>query len=197
MAVDPYERAKWWMHIRYNTIWAIWSDMLFFIAISIAVVFADKMKAGLDLGIAPTMLTVLGTVLGFCISYRTSSAYERYIEGRKLWQQVQVATRAASRLIWFHVPSQTKPELEEGQEKAEDAVRALIEKKTMLRLLEAFAVALKHYLRGESGIHYQDRKRSPRSPLVYPTESRLLSVPPCPIPAQGKPAWLLEQRNTC
>ena len=26
----------------------------------------------------------------------------------------------------------------------------------MLNLLEAFAVALKHYLRGETGIHYED-----------------------------------------
>lgn len=83
VAIDPYEGAKWWMHIKYNMIWSIWSDMLFFIAVSIAVVFADRMKEGLNLGIPPTMLTVLGTVLGFCISYRTSSAYERYI-GRSL-----------------------------------------------------------------------------------------------------------------
>ena len=33
--------------------------------------------------------------------------------------------------------------------------RIIIEKKTVLNLLEAFAVAVKHYLRGENGIHYQ------------------------------------------
>ena len=39
-----------------------------------------------------------------------------------------------------------------------DAARArvLVEKKTVINLLEAFAVAVKHYLRGEDGIHYQD-----------------------------------------
>jgi ion channel-forming bestrophin family protein len=33
--------------------------------------------------------------------------------------------------------------------------RALVEKKTVINLLEAFAVAVKHYLRGEDGIYYQ------------------------------------------
>lgn len=34
--------------------------------------------------------------------------------------------------------------------------RALLEKKTVLNLLEAFGVAVKHYLRGEEGIFYED-----------------------------------------
>ena len=149
--------------------------------------------------ITNTRIMMRQTVLGFCISYRTSSAYERFIEGRKLWQQVHVATRLASRLIWFHCPTQCTLDVAE-EEKEADAARALIEKKvskyhsvnlctcclclvktslrvnewwrkgdartywhagllllqTMLNLLEAFAVSLKHYLRGESGIHYED-----------------------------------------
>jgi ion channel-forming bestrophin family protein len=34
--------------------------------------------------------------------------------------------------------------------------RVLIEKKTVINLLEAFSVAVKHYLRGEDGIYYTD-----------------------------------------
>jgi predicted membrane chloride channel (bestrophin family) len=41
-------------------------------------------------------------------------------------------------------------------EKQEALRRSLIEKKTTINLLEAFAVSVKHYLRGEDGIHYQD-----------------------------------------
>ena len=37
----------------------------------------------------------------------------------------------------------------------ETKARTLIEKKTSINLLEAFAVAVKHYLRGEDGIYYQ------------------------------------------
>jgi len=38
----------------------------------------------------------------------------------------------------------------------ENKVCVLIEKKTAINLLEAFAVAIKHYLRGEFGIYYVD-----------------------------------------
>ena len=38
----------------------------------------------------------------------------------------------------------------------EQKTRVLIEKKTVINLLEAFAVAVKHYLRGEDSIYYQD-----------------------------------------
>jgi ion channel-forming bestrophin family protein len=34
--------------------------------------------------------------------------------------------------------------------------RCIIEKKTVINLLEAFGVAVKHYLRGEDGIYYED-----------------------------------------
>lgn len=37
----------------------------------------------------------------------------------------------------------------------ETKARTLIEKKTAINLLEAFSVAVKHYLRGEDGIYYQ------------------------------------------
>lgn len=33
--------------------------------------------------------------------------------------------------------------------------RAMVEKKTAINLVEAFAVAVKHYLRGEEGIYYK------------------------------------------
>lgn len=94
----------------------------------------------------PTLLiTVLGTVLGFIIvsralarkierfadlstqnqSYRTSSAQERYNEGRKLWSNVIQATRSFSRIAWIHVPNafSLRPQSEIPEE---EVVRALI-----------------------------------------------------------------------
>lgn len=46
----------------------------------------------------------IGTVLGFVISYRTTSSFERYNEGRKYWSQIILASRTLARAIWFHVP---------------------------------------------------------------------------------------------
>lgn len=37
----------------------------------------------------------------------------------------------------------------------EQASHCMIEKKSAINLLEAFAVSIKHYLRGEDGIYYQ------------------------------------------
>jgi putative membrane protein len=59
----------------------------------------------------------------------------------------------------------------------------LIEKKTVVNLLEAYAVAVKHYLRGEDGIHYEDLY-----PLVPFRHSRY------PFPAIIPPADLRNRR---
>ncbi|KAI5824652.1 UPF0187-domain-containing protein [Schizophyllum commune Tattone D] len=102
---------------------------------------------GYGIWIESTLLTVIGTVLGFIISYRTTSSFERYNEGRRLWSQIIYANRTFARTIWFHVPN---------PETTEERARMMIEKKTVINLLEAYAVAVKHYLRGEDGIFYTD-----------------------------------------
>ncbi|KAL4268337.1 Voltage-dependent anion channel-forming protein YneE/VCCN1/2-like protein, partial [Pleurotus pulmonarius] len=130
---------------------------------------------GHDIIVQPTLLTVVGTVLGFVISYRTTSSFERYNEGRRLWSQIMIASRSFARVIWFHVPGNPPPiavqrhipryeikidtapptsgiEIPADEERA----RSTIEKKTAINLLEAFAVAIKHYLRNEDGIYYRD-----------------------------------------
>jgi predicted membrane chloride channel (bestrophin family) len=48
------------------------------------------------------LLTVLGFVVGMAISFRTSSAYERYTEGRKYWSQMVFVSQNLSRTIWIH-----------------------------------------------------------------------------------------------
>lgn len=89
------------------------------------------------------------------------------------------------RLVWFSVPNETKTGLEDPEEKAADAARGLLEKKTVLNLLEAFAVALKHALRGESGWHYEDLVSVLPKTICKSTALMLRSVPPCAVPAKG------------
>ncbi|KAF8760739.1 Bestrophin, RFP-TM, chloride channel [Rhizoctonia solani] len=131
----------------------------------------DKIR---NLSIQPTLLTAFGTILGFVISYRTSSAFERYNEGRRLWSTIILASRTFSRTVWFHIPDEPKiptaasrpPSAaadatlasHEGQPTGLRLARArvLIEKRTTINLIEAFSIAVKHYLRGEDGIYYED-----------------------------------------
>ncbi|KAF9230804.1 Bestrophin, RFP-TM, chloride channel-domain-containing protein [Melanogaster broomeanus] len=137
-----------------------WSILIFFGAWSTAICLISHNVH--SLAIQSTLLTVFGTVLGFIISYRTTSSFERYNEGRRLWSQIVLGSRVFARTIWFHVPDLSKEERR---------ARTLIEKKTIVNLLEAFGVAVKHYLRGEDGIYYTD---------LYPLVKFL---PPYALPA--------------
>jgi len=48
------------------------------------------------------LLTVLGFVVGLSLSFRSSTAYERYAEGRKFWAQMTLHSRNLARIIWIH-----------------------------------------------------------------------------------------------
>ncbi|KAB5591670.1 Bestrophin protein [Ceratobasidium theobromae] len=133
-------------------IYVIWPELIFFSGVAVT---ADSTKS-----ISPALLTVLGTVLGLVISFRTTSAYDRYWEGRKLWTTIALSSRNLASLIWIHVPTDRSPKSDPPPPDSElppDAnLRALIEKRSMVNLIQAFSTSLKHYLRGETGIYYRD-----------------------------------------
>lgn len=54
------------------------------------------------LAVSTLLLTVLGFVVGLAISFRTSTAYERYTEGRKYWSQLIFVSQNLARTIWIH-----------------------------------------------------------------------------------------------
>lgn len=89
----------------------------------------------------PVSLPILSSivpsiVLGLLLVFRTNTAYERFWEGRKFWGTVVNNVRNLARQIWVAI-----------DEKDQDD---FIEKKSSLRLLVAFAVAMKLHLRQES-----------------------------------------------
>ncbi|OCL11852.1 membrane protein [Glonium stellatum] len=99
-----------------------------------------------DLGINSLLLTVLGFVVGLGLSFRSSTAYERYSEGRKYWAQLTLTSQNLARLIWVHANER------EGELGKQD----LLAKLTAINLIVAFAVSLKHKLRFEPFVHYED-----------------------------------------
>ncbi|KAJ6612378.1 hypothetical protein B0H10DRAFT_2052682 [Mycena sp. CBHHK59/15] len=104
------------------------------------------------------MLTVMGVVIGFVISYRAMTGYDRYWMGRTAWTDVIRNARTMGRLIWYHVPPRLTPFVAGDLSKpgVEEMSKVMAEKRMALDLTEAFAVALKHHLRGELGIYYED-----------------------------------------
>lgn len=72
-------------------------------------------------------------VLGLLLVFRTNTAYDRFWEGRKLWGNLVNTTRNFTRQVWVAVAEK------EPQDKEEKIAN--------LRLIVAFAVALKLHLR--------------------------------------------------
>ncbi|KAF9041949.1 UPF0187-domain-containing protein [Hymenopellis radicata] len=153
VAYNPVFRGKWTMK-KFNAtvINDIWPEVLFFTAVAVMVTFVS-IKTPHSLAVSPQLLTVLGTVLGLVISFRTSTAYERYQDGRKMWTNITSASRNLAQMIWIHVPNDRLPR--DGKPRQTN-LESIIEKKTMINLIQAFSVAIKHFLRGEDGVYYQD-----------------------------------------
>ncbi|KAK4160607.1 Bestrophin, RFP-TM, chloride channel-domain-containing protein [Cladorrhinum sp. PSN259] len=105
------------------------------------------------LGISPTLLTVLGFVVGLSLSFRSSTAYERYAEGRRYWAQLILASQNLGRVYWVH--STGRKDVPEEQREIVRR-REVLEKLTAMNLIVAFIVALKHKLRFEPYTNYED-----------------------------------------
>jgi putative membrane protein len=115
------------------------------------VVTLVSQKTHHSLAISNQMLTVLGTVLGLVISFRTSSAYERYQDGRKMWSNVMVASRNIAMMvsllhvrageavvptyilqIWIHVPFNREDKVTKEKK---PVLECVIEKKSIINLV--------------------------------------------------------------
>ncbi|PPQ93138.1 hypothetical protein CVT25_003519 [Psilocybe cyanescens] len=150
-----------WTLDRGSVIWRIWPAVLLHTAFAAVVVTLDMQKI-ICLEVPNVMLTVLGVVIGFVISYRASSGYDRYWTGRTCWSDVIRTSRTLGRLIWFHVPPRLSPktpqEIQSGRlERTEQELnKVMAEKRMALDLVEGFAVSLKHHIRSELGIYYED-----------------------------------------
>ncbi|BGO98372.1 hypothetical protein NBRC10513v2_002767 [Rhodotorula toruloides] len=135
--------------------------VLAFTLVAVAVTVGCEVS-GFAMKVNTIMLSVLTTMLSFAVSLRTSSALERWNAGRQAWSTVSLASRNLASMIWIHIGGTTldaaeQAKIEPGSDADEiEKLKALIEKRTMLNLIQAFAVAVKHYVRGENGVYYED-----------------------------------------
>ncbi|WP_158045315.1 bestrophin family protein [Skermanella pratensis] len=83
--------------------------------------------------LTPIPFSLIGLALAIFLGFRNTATYDRWWEGRKLWGELLIGARSATRLVVSH-----------ARPAAQDAERPRI----MVRRLIAFAYALKHHLRG-------------------------------------------------
>ncbi|KAJ6476312.1 UPF0187-domain-containing protein [Mycena sanguinolenta] len=150
-----------WTFGRGSVVWKIWPAVVLHTLFAVAVVYYSETREN-KLQIPNVMLTVLGVVIGFVISYRAMSGYDRYWMGRAAWSEVIKNARTMGRIVWYHVPPRLTPKTAEetisGQviRSPQELSKVMAEKRMALDLILGFAIALKHHIRGELGIYYDD-----------------------------------------
>ncbi|KAL7792440.1 Bestrophin, RFP-TM, chloride channel domain-containing protein [Trichoderma ceciliae] len=98
------------------------------------------------IGVNSILLTVLGFVVSTGLSFRGSTAYERYAEGRRFFASLVTSSQALGRVFWIHAKM-----LEDV-----DMRKQMLYKISAMNLVVAYAIALKHSLRFEPYTAYQD-----------------------------------------
>ncbi|KAG0314808.1 hypothetical protein BGZ99_007846 [Dissophora globulifera] len=138
-----YVRGKWPLMLRLKgtVILEIWWQVILVGIYSLGLFFIHQYTAW-KMNYSLSLVSVLGTVVSLLLVFRTNTAYDRYWEGRRLWSQMTLCIRNLTRGIWVSV--------------SETETRDLLEKRSAINLLVAFAFATKHYLREEYGYNYDD-----------------------------------------
>ena len=112
---------------------AIWPRVLICVLFALGVTILNLWVVKIFIPLQDSL--VPGVVLGLLLVFRTNTAYERFWEGRKVWGNLINTVRNLARAIWVAVEEM---EQSDRQQKIET-----------LRLLIAFAIATKLYLRSQ------------------------------------------------
>jgi len=133
--------------------------------IAICMIFATAVTVSNFWGwkFSMSLQVVPSIVIGLLLVFRTNTAYERFWEGRKAWGTLINTVRNLARTIWISI------------EENEPADRQ--EKIVILRLLVAYAVAIKLHLRSER----LDREIADLMPLEYYEKLQTMNNPPLEI----------------
>ncbi|UAK25337.1 bestrophin family protein [Sphingomonas nostoxanthinifaciens] len=73
--------------------------LLFIVAASIVAVVVAGVRPGLMTGLSAMPFTLVGLSLSIFMSFRNTACYDRWWEGRKLWGQLIIASRAFARQV--------------------------------------------------------------------------------------------------
>lgn len=131
-----------------------------------------------DLGIDSILLTVLGFIVGLALSFRFSTAYERFSDGSKYWTALMLNARVLARIIWVFV--QERHAVDESVGKAD-----LLGKLSAINLMNAFASAMRHRLRFEPAVKYMDL-----APLVHHLDTMAGRAHQEPLMPKTRSPWL-------
>jgi len=118
---------------------------------------------GLSITMTNSVVPLLAVVVGLILVFRNQTSYDRYYEGRKSFGSVMSGVRNLSRLVWIGVALPPAESSIPGNLQAKvqftpatTAGQLRKEKQDVIKLCLGYGFAVKHYLRGEDGLDWDD-----------------------------------------
>ena len=100
---DPFKwNLPYPLRFKGSVILEILPHVIFIGCISTGLVLLKELK-GIDLSVSTTLISVLGFMVSLTVSFRNTTAYERYMDGRKSWDTLRTTIRNLGRIIWIQV----------------------------------------------------------------------------------------------
>lgn len=124
----------------------------------VAIAAAYAWSKGIDITLTNSVVPLFSVVVGLILVFRNGTSYDRYWEGRKDFQTMISHSRNLSRLIWVNVACPPADDASKGKTPAANLTAAQLRRKKVqaLKLCACYAFAVKHYLRGEDGLDWED-----------------------------------------
>ncbi|KAH9890712.1 UPF0187-domain-containing protein [Cubamyces lactineus] len=113
---------------------------------------------GVDISLTNSVVPLLSVVVGLILVFRNGTSYDRYYEGRKDFGTMVSHIRNLTRLIWINVSTPPEDDIAKGKSSAANLTPTQLRRRKVdaIKLCLCFAYAVKHYLRGEDGLEWED-----------------------------------------
>jgi len=171
-----YEPRNWFGvllgFVRSRVFRVLVTDMVLVGTYAALVVYVEQTLGRISVPLGPSILSILGIILGLVLVFRTNTAYDRWWEGRRLWGQLVNISRALARQLAAQLP-------------VDDADR----RREWARRLRDFPPALAQHLRLPTGaapdVHQPNRILAEMAVMLHedvvsgrlPIEARIALTP--------------------
>ncbi|CAG8505123.1 8828_t:CDS:2 [Racocetra persica] len=153
---NPREYRDLWKHITHRRGWGypdvldvqgsvFWNivPLLFFTGLwTVLIVFLYMTLHIKAVAVSSNLTASVSVVVALLLAFRTNNSYTQYNEGRHLFTNMCTVVRNCTRSIWIGVRERNEQDH--------------LEKDACIKLLLAYVVAVKHHIRFEFGIHWND-----------------------------------------
>ncbi|KAI0003333.1 Bestrophin, RFP-TM, chloride channel-domain-containing protein [Russula compacta] len=112
---------------------------------------------GKSLTMTNSVTPLLAVVVGLLLVFRNGTSYDRYYEGRKAFGSISSQARNLARLIWVQVALPPSDDVAGNTPSTDITPLQLRRRKSdALKLIISFVYSVKHYLREEDGLGWDD-----------------------------------------